>query len=271
MNTIARMNLPIRSRTEKIQCMELSIFSQRLKDLAVFAGFPNLRSKLHRSRDAGLETLLDYQRLAMLVSAVRYTSILDGDIIEFGTFRGGSAGIMLQEMSSEKTLHLCDSFEGMPEVVQEDNFHKKGDFSGTSESVVRNGLLHLGDNFEMHVGYFAKTISDLEKRVSLRFALAHIDVDLFESVRDCLAYCYPRMTTGGIIILDDYGAPTCLGAREATDKFFADKLEQVVPLSHPAWGCLVGGGDAFSKLVPLTGFLSSLPFTRKRIFPGLQN
>jgi O-methyltransferase len=211
---------------------------------------------------------LDYQRLAMLVSAVRSTAGLPGDIIEFGTFRGGSAGVILQEMTREKTLHLCDSFEGMPEVAPQDNFHRKGDFAETSEDRVRSGLSELGSNFEMHVGFFSDTFAELQKRTSLQFSLAHIDVDLYESVRDCLKYCYPRMARGGIIILDDYGAPTCLGAKLAADEFFADKVEQIVPLSHPSFGCVVGGGDAFNVLVTRTGFIPSLPAIRRKIFPA---
>src|SRR5688500_3777176 len=136
--------------------MNISLI-QRVKNAAVFAGRPTLRPELKRAMAAGLETLLDYQRLAMLVSAVRSTAGLPGDIIEFGTFRGGSAGVILQEMPREKTLHLCDSFEGMPEVAPQDNFHRKGDFAETSEERVRSGLSELGDNFEMHVGFFADT------------------------------------------------------------------------------------------------------------------
>lgn len=239
---------------------------QRFKDIAVWLNFPDLRGELHRSIAAGLQTLLDYQRLAMLTAAIRATKDVPGDVIEFGTFQGGSAGVLLQNLNGEKTLHVCDSFEGMPDVAPEDNFHQKGDFADTGAERVRNGLSKLGENFEMHVGFFTKTIPEMEKNESLRFSFAHIDVDLYESVRDALEFCYPRMATGGIVILDDYGAPTCLGAKQAADEFFASKIETVVTLSQPSHGCLVGGGNALDRLLAVSRFSKMAKGMKHQIF-----
>lgn len=244
--------------------------TQRLRDAAVFASIPSLPRKLHQAQNSGLHTLLDYQRLAMLVAAVRKTADLQGDVIEFGTFRGGSAGVLLQEMRPDKTLHVCDSFQGMPDVSVQDNFHKKGDFAETNDATVRAGLEDLGPNFEMHVGYFDRTIKELEKR-EMRFSFAHIDVDLYESVRDCLEFSYPRMVDGGIIILDDYDAPTCLGGRRAADEFFESKVETLVPLSYPSNAVVVGGGNAFEILTTCCGFPAGSFIFRTRVFKHTQS
>ena len=240
--------------------------TKRLRDLAVWLNFPRLRGELHRSINAGLRTLLDYQRLAMLAAALRATKDLSGDVIEFGTFQGGSSGVMLQQLDAAKTLHVCDSFEGMPDVAAEDNFHQKGDFADTGAERVRHGLSELGDNFEMHVGFFSKTIPEMEAKESLRFSFAHIDVDLYESVRDALEFCYPRMEKGGIIILDDYGAPTCVGGKKAADEFFESKVESIVTLSQPAHGCIVGGGDLLDRLIAVARFPKLLRGLRSQIF-----
>src|SRR5829696_4143343 len=92
------------------------INTQLLRDLSTWLNFPSLRNQLHNSLSAGLSTLLDYQRLSFLLAAVKATKALPGDIIEFGTFQGGSAGVILQSLDSSKTLHVCDSFEGTPLV-----------------------------------------------------------------------------------------------------------------------------------------------------------
>jgi O-methyltransferase len=217
--------------------------------------------------DAGLVTLLDYQRLAMLSAAVRNTWKIPGDAIEFGTFQGGSAGVILQELDPSKKLHVCDSFEGMPDVSDNDNFHKKGDFRETGADRVRAGLSKLGNNFEMHVGFFSDTIPEMKSDDTLKFSFAHIDVDLYDSIHDCLEFCYPRMQPGGIIIFDDYGAPTCLGAKKAVDEFFASRVETVVPLSEPAYGCVIGGGDAFSELSSSCGIPTNISLVRNWVFP----
>lgn len=242
------------------------LISRRSRDLAVWISFPDLKGNLHRSRDAGLRTLLDYQRLAMLTAAVRLTKELPGDVIEFGTFQGGSAGILLQNLGSEKTLHVCDSFEGMPDVAPEDNFHRKGDFADTGSGRVRNGLSKLGENFEMHVGFFSETIPEMTKNESLKFSFSHIDADLYESVKESLEFSYPRMQTGGVIIFDDYGAPTCLGAKRAVDEFFEGRLETVVSLTGDQHGCFIGGGDLFEILYAEFPRLKNFPFLQSKIF-----
>lgn len=241
-------------------------FKQRLKDLAVFTSFPNLRRDVHRSRALGLETLLDYKRLGMLRAAISYTSDIEGDVIEFGTFRGGSAGVIIQNLGEDKKLHVCDSFVGMPDVSSEDNFHQKGDFAGTNVHKVNRGLSSLSPRFEIHEGFFDQTIKQLEDRIPFKISFAHIDVDLYESVLACLAFCYPRMSDGGIIIFDDYGAKTCLGAKKAVDEFFAHKIETVVSLSQPAHGCIIGGGNAFEELLSQWGYPTKLRILQKHVF-----
>jgi O-methyltransferase len=59
----------------------------------------------------------------------------------------------------------------------------------------------------------------------LRFAFSHVDVDIHKSVLDCCRFLYPRTAMGGVIVFDDYGFPSCPGARQAVDEFFADKPE----------------------------------------------
>ena len=180
-----------------------------------------------------------------------------GEIIEFGTFKGGSAAVLLQESKDEKYLHLFDSFQGMPDVNIQDNFHKKGDFADTQATQVQRGLEKFGNNFELHVGFFADTIPEIEaSRPGIQFSLVHIDADLYESILDALKYCYPRMASGAIIVFDDYGSPTCLGAKKAVDEFFENKPETVMQLSGPQYGCVIGGGNIIKKLGENMSFLS---------------
>lgn len=230
-----------------------------IRDLATVAGYPDLRRMVHRARAAGLETLLDYQRLAMLAAAVRRGRELEGDMIECGSYRGGSAALigMLLE-GTGKTLHVCDSFEGLPAPTARDNFHREGDFNDTSAERVRRGLESLGVPARVHVGFFDKTFPALEDR---RFAFAHIDVDLYQSVRDCLEFCHPRMTEGAVMIFDDYGAKSCEGAKEAVDEFFADRPERVSHLTGDAHGVVVGSprADLRDVLRRSVGWTLALP------------
>lgn len=55
-------------------------------------------------------------------------------------------------------------------------------------------------------------------------------MDLISATSHCIKYFYPRMTKGGIIIDDDYGAASCPGAKKAIDDFMKDKTEKVILL-----------------------------------------
>ena len=50
-------------------------------------------------------------------------------------------------------------------------------------------------------------------------ALLRLDTDWYESTRHELEHLFPRLSPGGILIIDDYG--DWQGARKATDEFVA--------------------------------------------------
>ena len=53
-----------------------------------------------------------------------------------------------------------------------------------------------------------------------RLALLRLDTDFYASTSHELAHLYPRLSAGGVLILDDYGA--WQGARQAVDEYFED-------------------------------------------------
>ena len=63
-----------------------------------------------------------------------------------------------------------------------------------------------------------------------KFRLVHIDVDLYEPTRDSLEFFYPRISTGGVMVFDDYGVTSCPGAYKAVNEFMNDKPEYVLHL-----------------------------------------
>ena len=56
-----------------------------------------------------------------------------------------------------------------------------------------------------------------------------------------MAFFYPRLVPGGIVVCDDYGFPTCPGATSAVDEFLADKPEKMLSLAS-------GGGFAIKGI-----------------------
>jgi O-methyltransferase len=142
---------------------------------------------------------------------------LPGDFVECGVYKGGTAMLLA---SIGRPLHLYDTFTGMPEADAIHDTHRAGDFSDTSLRAVRT----LVPTATFHPGWIPESFANIPATISF----AHIDVDLYRSVLDCCKYIYPRMVPGSFMVFDDYGFPSCHGARKAVDEFFADKPE--IPL-----------------------------------------
>jgi O-methyltransferase len=169
-------------------------------------------------------TLVDAPRCYVLHTLARQARHVPGEYWECGVYRGGTA-LLLAKVAAEdqRPLRLFDTFAGMPPPDPERDWHAEGDFSDTSVERVRQLVDY--ERAVLHKGTIPGSFEGLESQA---IAIAHIDVDLFRAVLDCCSFIYPRLAAGGFMVFDDYGWPTCRGARLAVDDYFADKPE--VPL-----------------------------------------
>jgi len=165
--------------------------------------------------------LLPPPKVWHLFSFAKHTSSMIGEIAEVGVFRGGGAKVICSG-SPNKTLHLFDTFEGMPETDKKLDIHKKGDFSATSLESVKKFL--NGHKVVFHKGLFPATA----KGVNGQFCFVHVDVDIHSSTKAACEFFYPKMTNGGIMLFDDYGARSCPGAKKAVDDYFSDKGQVIM-------------------------------------------
>jgi len=179
---------------------------------------------------ASRHTLVSADRCYVLYTLAAQALHLDGDFWECGVYRGGTAHLLAEVISSSdrpaKALRLFDTFAGMPETDARRDLHSKGDFADTSLEAVQS---RIGTRAYVHYhqGRIPATFSGLERST---IALAHIDVDIYQSVVDSIEFIMPRLALGGFIIFDDYGFPTCPGARQAVDEFFAERREKPLVL-----------------------------------------
>lgn len=151
-----------------------------------------------------------------------------GEVMEAGVFRGGTARLLKEVMAGagHRRLLLFDSFAGMRRVSDGMDRHQPGDFSDTSLESVRE-FVGNEPSVEYHQGWIPESFAGLEHR---QFCFAHIDLDLRESIADCLEFLWPRLSPGGAVVFDDYGLASCPGARRAVDEFFAGKPERPLAL-----------------------------------------
>ena len=185
-------------------------------------------------RQVRLETemiLLDSEAYNIYMG-VRQTMKIPGDIAEVGVFKGGSAKL-IAEAKGERTLFLFDTFEGLPATGASDPVFQRGQFPSSLEGV--KAYLSPYRNVELYKGYFPDTAGPIEDK---RFSFVHLDVDIYDSTSKALAFFYPRMTRGALLISHDY--MWVEGVKQAFDEFFADKPEPVIELA--------GSQCAFIKL-----------------------
>jgi len=180
-------------------------------------------------------TLVDHARCYVLHQFAKQASALPGDLAEVGVYKGGTAKLLAltTALRAKKTVHLFDTFAGMPPADAAVDCHHEGDLGDTSLSAVQRHLRDC-DNVRFYPGFFPDTAGPIE---NLRFCLVHVDADIYQSVKDSCTFFYPRMESGGIMVFDDYGFPSCPGARKAVDEFFVGKPEG--PVYLPSGQCVV--------------------------------
>lgn len=200
-----------------------------------------IAAMVRRVHDRGSRTYVDGDRAWTLICAFQQTRRLTGEVWETGVYQGGSATLLkllveasaMQPGCQTTTMRLFDSFEGMPETTSELDQHKGGDFSDCDLRTVQE-TVGSEDWIDFRRGWIPDTFAGLE---SASIRLAHVDVDLYKSVLDCCEFIYPRLIVGGMMVFDDYGVPTCAGARAAVDSFFRSRPE--APFSLINGQCVV--------------------------------
>lgn len=170
------------------------------------------------------------ERKYTLREFARFTANISGDLAECGCYVGVSAWFMAKE-ATDRELFLFDSFQGLSAPSSEDAVLKgvqewrTGDLK-TTEEVLR---YNLAEFTQIHIlkGWIPERFGEVADR---RFRLVHIDVDLYQPTLDSLKFFYPRLSLGGVIVMDDYGFLTCPGATKAAQEFMADKSQHILHL-----------------------------------------
>jgi hypothetical protein len=209
---------------------------------------PELEQTIKRVRR---HTMTTPRRIAALCDGVEHVvrSEVPGALVECGVWKGGSmmaaALTLLRLGAADRDLYLFDTFQGMPPPTSEDVFSAYDGYSPMRHWRRR----HRGDGREstwhyvaaddvraalLSTGYPAERVHLVEGRVEDTLpaaapdaiALLRLDTDWYESTRHELEHLYPRLSPGGVLLLDDYGYWE--GAREAVDEFLEETGERLL-------------------------------------------
>ena len=166
-----------------------------------------------------------------ICQALEQTKHLDGDYIEIGVYKGGSALTALNYIKHsqiQRKCYLFDTFDGFDydEATKSvethwnkfNDHHKLWGVDKTME-IVQNFLQSKcpEQHFKLIKSYICR--DDLPDYIE-KIVVANIDVDMLEATRDALNKVNKKMVKGGIIICEDpTSTPGLIGAFYAMEKF----------------------------------------------------
>jgi O-methyltransferase len=144
---------------------------------------------------------------------------VEGALAELGVYKGDFAW-QLNGQFPDRKLYLFDTFEGFHEediTVEREIGASKAqarDFSDTGEEDVLARMPYV-KQVVLKKGRFPEVLQGLEEK----FAVVSIDADLYAPTLAGLTYFYPRLNSGGIIILHDYNNRRFGGVKKAVETY----------------------------------------------------
>jgi O-methyltransferase len=166
---------------------------------------------------------------------------IPGDFIETGVWRGGATIYMRAVLklygANDRTVWVADSFRGIPPpdpqypADENDVLHCCANLAVSQKQVESNFRAYglLDENVRFLPGWFEDTLKAFP---ATSLALLRIDCDLYRSTIAVLSELYDRVSTGGYVIVDDYGAiPAC---RRAVEDFREANniVDPIVPIDY---------------------------------------
>jgi D-inositol-3-phosphate glycosyltransferase len=185
-------------------------------------------------------TMTSPQRVVALCEAIRYVSAnrIGGDVVECGVWRGGSmlaaARSLLERGDTQRTLWLYDTFSGMtPPTAEDRRLIDRTDAAALLATQPRSAdvwavadlddvrrTMSLCDYPEERVRYVVGPVEEtIPGAVPKQIAVLRLDTDWYASTLHELIHLFPRLSPGGVLIIDDYG--DWEGARRAVDEYLA--------------------------------------------------
>ena len=139
---------------------------------------------------------------------------IEGDFLEAGVWRGGAAILLRALLKAhgclDKYVWVADSFQGLPLPKPEwtadlgDTLHQYKELAVSLDTVKKNFATFrlLDEQVKFIPGWFHETL-----RVAPvgKLSLLRLDGDMYESTYVSLDALYDKVSSGGYIIVDDYG------------------------------------------------------------------
>lgn len=186
-----------------------------------------------RARGSSLDIHIEW-RIHVCCWAALHAAKLGGDFVECGT----NTGIMslavcdyIDFNSTEKDFWLFDTFSGMPlEQISEEEL--RGNRDKENEMYFDCYELTL-ENFSQYPR--AKLVRGIVPETLCSVPIDSvcylcIDMNILEPERAALAYFWPKLVAGGVVVFDDYGWSGYKLQKESHDRFAQENGTEILEL-----------------------------------------
>jgi hypothetical protein len=188
--------------------------------------------ELGRDWPAKAHSMIGNRRLQNLREVMEFVlgNNIPGDFIETGVWRGGACimarAVLKAYGITDRRVWVADSFCGLPApnplfaADANDKHHTYAELAISLEEVKANFAKYdlLDDQVIFLKGWFSETLPQAPIQT---LAVLRLDGDMYESTMDGLTHLYDKVTTGGVIIVDDFGAVAA--CRQAVNDFRTER------------------------------------------------
>ncbi len=175
-------------------------------------------------------TMIGLRRLENLQACLEcvLSEGVQGDIVETGVWRGGASifvrGVLVAYGVHDRVVWAVDSFEGLPtpDVVRypadaDDQHARFNNYLAVPLEVVHRNFAKYGlldSQVQFIKGWFRDTLPSAPIST---IAVLRVDGDMYESTWQALSFLYPKVSSAGFVIIDDYY--TNGGCRRAVEDY----------------------------------------------------
>jgi O-methyltransferase len=219
---------PLRSA---VHAVARRVLAARQLELVRSIPFTPALREIGRDRPPEAETMVGLRRLDSLQRCIAdvLQAGVPGDLVETGVWRGGAVIFMRAVLEAygdaDRVVWAADSFRGLPKPDAERypadswiRLWREPDLAVPLEQVQANFARYglLDDRVRFLAGWFRDT---LPRAPIDRLAVLRLDGDMYESTMDALSSLYPKLSVGGYVIVDDFGASS--PCKQAVEEFRA--------------------------------------------------
>lgn len=169
--------------------------------------------------------MISYPKLHELTLSLVSTRSVPGAIIEMGVYQGDTLETIFN-MSQwwKKDIYGVDTFKGLPYTESEYMF--KGRFNDTSYDSVQKRL--------PKVSLIQDTVPTKKIDHIKEVSFTHLDMDLCDSTMSALNWLDSRLSTGGVIVIDDFNNNETMGINDVIIDFLSKTENRYKSIVHPA-------------------------------------